>query len=752
MDTTTLPPIPKEVEDAIFDVALSLDSERNREAFLQTVYRDHPEGLARMRRLLELSGESSALFLDLCRHRSEMAKEILKAGPQDVSMEEPQDGSQEPAGTRIGPYLLLSRIGEGGCGVVYEAEQQEPVRRRLALKVLRAGMDTESVIARFNAERQALALMDHPNIAHVFDAGATDQGRPFFVMERVEGERITAFCDRERLDIFARIDLFVQVCHAIQHAHQKGVIHRDIKPSNILVTVQDGVPRPKVIDFGIAKAAGSRSPGRSWTMHDQIVGTPPYMSPEQVDMSGIDVDTRSDVYSLGALLHELLGGQPPFDEATLAGLGISEMRRILLEVEPPMLSRMLAGLPAEKLEKIAASRNDQPARLIARIRGDLDWIVAMALAKDRDARYQTANALAADLRRFLAHEPVVARRPNRVYLLRKFVRRNRVACCLGLAMAISVLAGLGASTTLYFRERAALAEQERLGRVEAWLREQAQARADVSLAAVLLSEGEIEAADALLRESPLESIEPSREAAGVFRMLGEWNAVYGRWPQAEQCFLLLDQANRLDDPVKIVEHVDLLEIAPALLKGGNREAYETFRRATLDRHLPATNALQAEHLLKVCLLTPADSTLLERLAPVSEVCERGVQSGNHARHPAWEAFSMTLYHFRRGDDARALEWAQKTLARGDQVGARNAATRSIMAMAKLRSGDPSGAAEDLEAASRILKNRSPYATDARDGMRGTWHSWAVAEILVEEAVKQLGNNREQAGSAVPGRG
>ncbi len=453
METTIIPSVTPKIEDAVFDAALSIENERERESFLQMVFRGNPAGLARMRELLRYSGESSAFFLDLNEHSSVLAKEVLAAGPLDAPQAESPEQGIEP-GSMIGFYRILSRIGEGGCGVVYEAEQREPMFRRVAVKVLRLGMDTESVISRFAAERQALALMDHPNIAHIYDAGATVTGRPFFVMERVSGERITAFCDREKFDIGARIHLFLQVCNAVQHAHQKGVIHRDIKPSNILVATQDGSPTPKVIDFGIAKATGPGgiSPRSSWTMRDQIIGTPPYMSPEQMDMTGIDVDTRSDVYSLGALLHELLGARPPFDEKFLARAGISEMRRILLEVEPPPLSRMLVDLPAAELEKIAADRSENPARLVARIRGDLDWIVATALAKDRNRRYQTVNALTTDLRRFLADEPVSARRPGRFYLLGKFVRRNRMACGLGVAVVLSLLGGLGASTVMYFRE------------------------------------------------------------------------------------------------------------------------------------------------------------------------------------------------------------------------------------------------------------------------------------------------------------
>ncbi len=313
MDTSLLPSVPLDIEAAVLEAVENLDG-KAREEFLQRFFRGDPQGLARIRRLLNWDKASSSFFLEAREHQHSLAEEILASGKFDqpsVSAEEAN--AAESPGKRIGPYRLLNRIGEGGCGVVYEAEQEEPFHRKVALKIIRLGMDTESVIARFEAERQALALMDHPNIARVFDAGATSSGRPYFVMELVAGERITECCDRENLTIVDRIQLFIQVCHAIQHAHLKGLIHRDIKPSNVLVTMQDGVPVPKVIDFGIAKATGSfQERGKSFhTSQDQLIGTPPYMSPEQIDMSARGVDTRSDVYSLGALLYELLGGRAP---------------------------------------------------------------------------------------------------------------------------------------------------------------------------------------------------------------------------------------------------------------------------------------------------------------------------------------------------------------------------------------------------------------------------------------------------------
>ncbi len=320
----------------------------------------------------------------------------------------------EKPGDRIGRYKLLQKIGEGGAGVVYMAEQEEPVRRRVALKVIKLGMDTKTVIARFEAERQALAMMDHPNIAKVLDAGATEAGRPFFVMELVRGIKITQYCDENKLSTNARLSLFTQVCQAIQHAHQKGVIHRDVKPSNILVTLHDGRPVPKVIDFGIVKATEHRLTEKTlFTEFTTFIGTPAYMSPEQAEMSGLDIDTRSDIYSLGVLLYELLTGKTPFDPEKLLKAGLDECRRTIREQEPPRPSTRLSGLIGMELTTTAQQRHTEPPRLIHQLSGDLDWIVMKCLEKDRTRRYATANALAEEIQRYLgrrtSHRPAAER-------------------------------------------------------------------------------------------------------------------------------------------------------------------------------------------------------------------------------------------------------------------------------------------------------------------------------------------------------
>jgi serine/threonine protein kinase len=422
--------------EAIYYTALEKKSPEEQRAYLEEVCGEDKELLGRVEALLKAHDEAGSFL------------QAPVLGPGVTIDESPLT---EGPGTKIGRYKLLQLIGEGGFGVVYMAEQEKPIRRRVALKIIKLGMDTNRVIARFEAERQALAMMEHPNIAKVLDAGATDTGRPYFVMELVKGIPITEYCDKNDLDTRQRLELFIDVCKAVQHAHQKGIIHRDIKPSNVMITLHDGKPVPKVIDFGIAKATQHRLTEKTlFTDFRHFMGTPVYMSPEQAEMSGLDVDTRSDIYSLGILLYELLTGSTPLEEKMLLNAAHDEMCRMIREEEPEKPSTRLSTL-GEMLAEVAKHRHVQPDQLCKIVRGDLDWVVMKTLEKDRTRRYETANELVLDIERHLRDEPVVAGPPSAVYRIKKFLRRNRVLVTSVATVMVVLVGGIVASTIFAVR-------------------------------------------------------------------------------------------------------------------------------------------------------------------------------------------------------------------------------------------------------------------------------------------------------------
>jgi serine/threonine protein kinase len=436
-------------EEAIFTTALELDSSEERAAFLDQACAGDAHLRRQVEELLGAHGQAGR-FLD----------KAAAAWNAHLPTMDPPSSAERP-GTVIGPYKLLEQIGEGGMGLVFMAEQTQPVRRKVALKVLKPGMETRQVIARFEAERQALALMDHPHIAKVFDAGVTASGRPYFVMELVRGVPITEYSDQRRLATRQRLELFIAVCQAVQHAHQKGIIHRDLKPSNVLVTQHDTVAVPKIIDFGIAKATAQPLTERTlFTQFAQMIGTPLYMSPEQAEMSGLDVDTRSDVYSLGVLLYELLTGTTPFENDTLQKVGLDEMRRMIREDEPPTPSRRLGTLSAQVSSTVSERRGVDVRRLGQVLRGELDWIVMKALEKDRNRRYESASALAADVQRYLNDDAVEACPPSAGYRLRKYVRRHRRMLVTAGLIAAALVAATAVSAWEAAQARAAQHQAE----------------------------------------------------------------------------------------------------------------------------------------------------------------------------------------------------------------------------------------------------------------------------------------------------
>jgi eukaryotic-like serine/threonine-protein kinase len=525
--------------------------------------------------------------------------------------------NSRPDGT-IGPYRLLQPLGQGGMGVVWLAEQHHPVRRQVALKVIKIGMDTKQVIARFEAERQALAVMDHPAIATVFDGGATDDGRPYFAMEYVRGEPITTYCDRQRLTTHERLELFTQVCDGVQHAHQKGIIHRDLKPSNVLVTVQDDRAVPKIIDFGVAKATAQPLTEHSlFTELGMIIGTLEYMSPEQAEMGGLDIDTRTDVYALGVILYELLTGALPFDRDTVRNAALDDVRRTIREKEPPRPSTRVKERGAAAFSEAAERRRTEPARLASQLRGDLDSITLKALEKDRTRRYQTANAFAIDVRRYLRNEPVSAQTPSTLYRMQRFIRRHRVGAAAAAALLVALVLGVAGTTLGLVRAR----------RAEVQAREEAAIASQVSEFLVRLFEvsdpGEARGNSITAREILERGAEQIRRDLGdqpqvQARLIYTMGKVHDSLGLYNASAALLEEALKKREVLLGPEHPDVAEACDRLgdvyrKLGRHAEAEPLLRRAVAirERRFPPNAPLIAESLTSL-------GNLYQRMARLDE--------------------------------------------------------------------------------------------------------------------------------------
>jgi serine/threonine protein kinase len=717
-------------EEALFEAARQLKDPALREFFLAQACNGDGELRRRLDDLLAANAEADQFLKSAARS----AQSLFAAGPPKTKIAGAAELADEQIGRRLGAYKILQRLGEGGCGVVYMAGQEEPIRRRVALKIIKLGMDTESVIARFEAERQALALMDHPNIARVLDAGTTETGRPYFVMELVRGVKITDYCDQNNLELRGRLGLFIQICSAIQHAHQKGIIHRDIKPSNILVTLHDGVPVPKVIDFGIAKAIEARLTEKTlFTAYEQMIGTPAYMSPEQAEMSGLDVDTRSDIYSLGVLLYELLTGRTPFDPKKLMQDGLEEMRRTLREREPARPSAMVTTLQGEELTAVTKHHGAELPRLISLLRGDLDWIVMKALEKDRKRRYETANGLAMDIERYLQHEPVVARPPSRRYRFQKLVRRNRGVFAAAAAVAAALCIGLGVSTWLFLMERQARQRAVAAEQKEIELRRQAELREKITQVTLLVNQEKFTEADELLGNISLS--QPTLESAAVLRSLGEWYACQQNWTAAAERLSRLLQVNQFDG--WDVATLDYLECGPALIESGNLPAYEHFRQAAIARFSGATYPV-ADRIVKISLLLPADHQLIESLKPLADVTRQtfdAAESGGQedSFRAAWQCISLGLMEYRRGDFAAAEKWSRRCLAYAEPNASRTATAHVILAMTLQRLHQNAGARAELALGQEAIDGKFRAALDRGSAPHGFWFDWVFARILLREA-------------------
>jgi hypothetical protein len=734
-------------EKTVFYAALDVADPAQRGQYLDQACASDAELRVAVEGLLAVHADSEQFFDDCASSVMVLpAAELESAAALTAALCGPL--FEEKPGTIIGHYKLLQKIGEGGCGLVYLAEQAEPVRRRVALKVIKLGMDTKNVIARFEAERQALAMMDHPNIARVLDAGATDTGRPYFVMELVNGVKITEYCDQNRLGLEQRSELFIQVCRAIQHAHQKGIIHRDIKPSNVLVTMLDGVPVPKVIDFGIAKAiSGEQLTDLTvFTAHEHFIGTPAYMSPEQAELSSLGIDTRSDIYSLGVLLYELLTGKTPFDQQELVHAGLDEMRRKLREQDPPRPSTKLAGMRMEELAQTAVHRRVEPNRFKLLLKGDLDWIVMTAMEKDRNRRYQTAIGLGLDVQHYLNHEPVVARPPSNWYRLQKLVRRNRVVFLAGSAVVAALLIGTVTSTWLFIQERDARAKETKL-------RQESEQHVQVAL--LVLQREFLEADKLLLHNIALEK--PSIEAAAELRALGDWHAVNGRWRQAVERFALATRVDQLDDSEVFAE--DQVKLGAALVESGDLRGYEQFRKTAVARFTfasyPAAAGRVAGHFhsdlvarftaasypaadwtIRVALLLPADQRMLESLKPQAELVKNTFQpEGVPTTNPAQEALraeTMALLEYRRGNYATAAGWCQRCLANPVYHPPMTAGARLIWAMSCWHLGDKWQALVQWSLGQELVAAKFDRGLDRGNALEGFWFDWVIARQLMRE--------------------
>jgi serine/threonine protein kinase len=686
----------RDFELLLFDAALQIEGEPRRLEFLDLVCSKDLAMRERLHQLLAVHQESQSFFAGVV------------ASCSASTMEEPATEPSEPnaSSDQIGCYRIIERIGEGGCGVVYLAEQEYPLRRQVALKVIRMGLDTDRVIARFQSERQALALMDHPCIAHALDAGSTPTGRPYFAMELVRGLKITEFCDQHQLSIRERVELFMKVCHAIQHAHQKGVIHRDIKPSNVIVMLQDGEPQPKVIDFGIAKAmegtefhallkssdsskekggmsesclANTDSSPVAWnSRHVALtgtrtdasglpIGTLAAMSPEQAMHGGAEVDTRSDIYSLGLLLHEMICGLPACDPAELNAVGFEQALEIIVQRDVPNVTTVISSMGAEELRRRAYDRRSNPKKWLRDVRGDIEAILGKCLCKDRALRYESVGAIELDLYNYLAHEPVLAREKGRWYRFQKFAQRNRLAFAFSSALVLTITVGFAFSTTMYFRENAARQEQQKLRvmaensrAAEVALKQQAQARSNVSLAALLLNQGKLQQADEVLRKTQLDMIEPSQEATRVFRELGDWHLQHQRWKRAASCYELLPFANRFIEPENITSYGDMIRTAPTLVMAGMDDAYDFHRQVMIQRFRDSGSVDTTEQLIKMSLLTSASDPVLQDLRTSVDFLKQH-EKAQSGRIRMLMLAAISLYELRSKNYQQAIDWADRAL-------------------------------------------------------------------------------------------
>ncbi len=728
----------------------------------------------------QTAAERSAFLTEACGGNADLREQVeallreheqlgsfLESPPPALAATVAESTVSERPGTVIGPYKLLEQIGEGGFGVVFMAEQMEPIRRKVALKVLKPGMDTRQVIARFEAERQALALMDHPNIARVLDAGTVGQafqrdaeresqagkpdlrcGRPYFVMELVRGPSMTDYCDQHNLPVRERLELFVDVCQAVQHAHQKGIIHRDIKPSNVLVTLHDGKPVVKIIDFGIAKAMGQQLTEKTlFTNFAQMIGTPLYMSPEQAEMSGLDVDTRSDIYSLGVLLYELLTGTTPFDKERLKQASFDEIRRIIREEEPPKPSTRMSECsphaPREDsvtrsvtttLTSVAAQRQSDSRKLSRLFRGELDWIVMKALEKDRNRRYETASAFAADVGRYLKDEAVLACPPSAWYRWRKFAQRNKRA--LTTATVVSVAMVLGTVISVWQAVRATDAmNSERATRTdldEARKRavEQAaearQALDRLSEANHHLQRGRYYAGGeqwAKAHEEFSRAVDLRPDNSLVWNERGDLYSNMGLWERAANDY------RKAFDLQRPYGALPCLCFSVLFLFVGDNDGYQRLCAEIPKRFDPQAECVGAEDNI-----VRAYTMISFPGADWAWAVDMGKAGLKRRGRTSWNCHALGRAYFRAGKDHEAVEWLRKSRETEPQL-AEGCQNYCVLAMALHRLGQTQEAREALAAGGRVIDGWIQATLTAEGVLTGPpyWVDWPESLLLYREA-------------------